>query len=77
MINFWFYGHCTYIITILVIQQKYNTSDYYGIIKGQISYSARVLFYFIFFRAKIPFLIKLKQILQKMATYRTNRPKAL
>ena len=31
MINFWFYGHCTYIITILVIQQKYNTSDYYGI----------------------------------------------
>ena len=51
----------------------YTTSDYYGLIKGQTGYSARVLFCFIFFRAKIPFLIKLEQILQKMATYRTNR----
>ena len=27
MIIFWFYGHCTYIITILDIQQNYNSSN--------------------------------------------------
>ena len=44
---------------------SYTTSDYYGIIKGQMGYSAACFILFLFFCSKIPFLIKLKQILKK------------
>ena len=69
MIIFLFYGHCTYIIIILNVQQNYNTSNYYGIIKGQmVVIVQRVLF----FERKIPFYLYYLYVLQKLSNIVSN-----